>query len=97
MKEIGCFSQPKSYGGSLQQSRGGIDQWSASGIPAAVRGHLARVIEDLGEAVRDLDADKLSEASFNSFRAILQIGMEATRERRAMLMSAHSPTAVASD
>ena len=55
------------------------------------------LLKILGEAVRDLDADKLSEESFNSFRAILQIGMEATRERRAMLMSAHSPTAVASD
>jgi TRAP transporter TAXI family solute receptor len=52
------------------------------------------LLKILGEAVRDLDADKLSEESFNSFRAILQIGMEATRERRAMLMSAHSPTAV---
>jgi hypothetical protein len=35
----------------------------------------------LTEAVHDLDADKLSEESFNSFRVILQIGMEATRER----------------
>jgi hypothetical protein len=29
----------------------------------------------LGEAVHDLDTDKMSEESFNSFRAILQIGM----------------------
>ena len=42
----------------------------------------------LTEAVHDLDADKLSEESFNSFRAILQIAMEATRERRSMLLSA---------
>jgi hypothetical protein len=41
----------------------------------------------LTEAVHDLDADKLSEESFNSFRVILQIGMEATRERRSLLMS----------
>ncbi|HZD49076.1 MAG TPA: TAXI family TRAP transporter solute-binding subunit [Silvibacterium sp.] len=36
----------------------------------------------LAEAVRDLDKDKLSEESFHSFRAILQIGMEVTRDRR---------------
>ncbi len=46
------------------------------------------LLEILTHAVRDLDADKLSEESFNSFRAILQIGMEATRERRSMLMAA---------
>jgi uncharacterized protein len=41
----------------------------------------------LRQAVRDLDADKLSEESFNSFRAILQIGLEVTKERRALLTS----------
>ncbi len=41
----------------------------------------------LGQAVGDLDSDKLSEESFNSFRAILQIGLEVTKERRALLMS----------
>jgi uncharacterized protein len=41
----------------------------------------------LSEAVHDLDADKLSEESFNSFRAILQIGMEVTKERRAQLLA----------
>jgi uncharacterized protein len=41
----------------------------------------------LTQAVRDLDADKLSEESFNSFRVILQIGMEVTKERRALLLS----------
>jgi TRAP transporter TAXI family solute receptor len=39
----------------------------------------------LGEAVHDLDDDKLSEESFNSFRAILQIGMEVARERRLLI------------
>ncbi|MGC2399705.1 MAG: TAXI family TRAP transporter solute-binding subunit [Acidobacteriaceae bacterium] len=39
----------------------------------------------LTQAVQDLDSDKLSEESFNSFRAILQIGMEVTKERRALL------------
>lgn len=42
----------------------------------------------LEEAVHDLDADKLSEASFNSFRSILQIAMDVTRDRRAILDSA---------
>jgi uncharacterized protein len=45
------------------------------------------LLQILTEAVRDLDADKLSEESFNSFRVILQIGMEATRERRSMLLA----------
>jgi len=42
----------------------------------------------LAEAVRDLDADKLSEESFNSFRSILQIAMDVTRDRRAFLTTA---------
>jgi hypothetical protein len=37
------------------------------------------LLKILTEAVRDLDADKLSEESFNSFRVILQIGMEVTK------------------
>ncbi len=41
----------------------------------------------LGEAVHDLDTDKMSEESFNSFRAILQIGIEVTRDRRVALQS----------
>jgi hypothetical protein len=45
------------------------------------------LLKILTEAVRDLDADKLSQESFNSFRAILQIGMEVTKERRALLSS----------
>jgi uncharacterized protein len=45
------------------------------------------LLKILAEAVHDLDADELSEESFNSFRTILQIGMEATRERRSILMS----------
>jgi uncharacterized protein YicC (UPF0701 family) len=44
----------------------------------------------LAEAVRDLDADKISEESFLSLRSILQIGMDATRERRAILSSSNS-------
>ena len=48
----------------------------------------------LTEAVRDLDADKLSEESFNSFRVILQIGMEVTKERRALLSSTSNADSV---
>jgi uncharacterized protein len=50
------------------------------------------LLKILAEAVHDLDADKLSEESFNSFRAILQIGMEVTKERRAQLMAAQMAT-----
>ena len=50
----------------------------------------------LADAVHDLDADNLSEESFNSFRAILQIGIEVTKERRTLLVSASSRASVAS-
>lgn len=43
-----------------------------------------KLLTILSEAVRDLDADKLSQESFHSFRAILQIGMEVTRDRRSI-------------
>jgi hypothetical protein len=39
----------------------------------------------LTAAVRDPEADKLSEESFESFRSILQIAMDVTKEQRAML------------
>jgi uncharacterized protein len=52
------------------------------------------LLKTLTEAVHDLDADTLSEESFNSFRSILQIGLEVTKERRALLM-AGSPAASA--
>jgi len=42
----------------------------------------------LTQAVHDLDADKLSEDSFNSFRSILQMAMDVTRDRRAILTAA---------
>jgi uncharacterized protein len=53
------------------------------------------LLKILTEAVRDLDADKLSEESFNSFRVILQIGMEVTKERRALLSSMRDATSQA--
>ena len=54
------------------------------------------LLKILTEAVHDLDADKLSEESFNSFRTILQIGMEVTKERRSILMSTTAATWTAS-
>jgi TRAP transporter TAXI family solute receptor len=50
------------------------------------------LLKILTDAVHDLDADTLSEESFNSFRAILEIGLEVTKERRALLISAHPMT-----
>jgi TRAP transporter TAXI family solute receptor len=50
-----------------------------------IRGEL---LDLLASAVRELDADKLSEKSFESFRAILQIGLEAVRDSRAVLQVA---------
>ena len=46
-----------------------------------------RLLAILSEAVQDLDADTLSEESFNSFRSILQIAMDVTRDRRAMILA----------
>ena len=54
------------------------------------------LLKILTEAVHDLDADRLSEESFNSFRIILQIGMEVTKERRSILMSTSAATWTAS-
>lgn len=45
------------------------------------------LLATLTKAVHDLDADKMSQESFNSFRSILQIGLEVTKERRAILAS----------
>jgi len=53
------------------------------------------LLKILTEAVNDLDADRLSEESFHSVRAILEIGMEVTKERRALLLSAKPATIVA--
>jgi hypothetical protein len=45
------------------------------------------LLATLTSAVRDLDADKLSEESFQSFRDVLQIVLEVIRERREILVS----------
>lgn len=47
------------------------------------------LLDVLAEAVRDLDSDKMSEDSFNSFRAILQVAMEVARDRRTALSALH--------
>jgi TRAP transporter TAXI family solute receptor len=62
-----------------------ITQAQSAGTLAALDGVWRELLAILTEAVRDLDADKLSEESFNSFRAILQIGLEVTKERRSLL------------
>jgi uncharacterized protein len=52
---------------------------------AELEGIWSELLTILAAAVRDLDQDKLSEESFQSFRAILQIAMEVTRDRRILL------------
>jgi hypothetical protein len=44
-----------------------------------------KLLTILTDAVHDLDTDKLLEESFDSFRSILQIAMDVTRDRRAIL------------
>ena len=43
------------------------------------------LLATLATAVHDLDTDKMSQESFSSFRSILQVGLEAIKERRAIL------------
>jgi len=56
------------------------------------RGELLAI---LTAAVADLDADRLSEESFSSFRAILEIALDAIRDSSAALERRNSPAAVA--
>jgi uncharacterized protein len=49
--------------------------------PAALEQIRADLLSILTSAVADLDNDRLSAESFHSFRAILQIGLEAVRDR----------------
>ena len=91
-----------------RQQKNNADQYSnrvvalISGVQevtslASVDDTWRELLKILTEAVRDLDADKLSEESFNSFRAILQIGMEVTKERRALLSSTSPATRPVAD
>jgi uncharacterized protein len=45
------------------------------------------LLATLTSAVRDLDADKLSEESFQSFRDVLRIVFDVIRERREILVN----------
>jgi hypothetical protein len=49
----------------------------------------------LTDAVHDLDADRLSEESFESCQSILEIAMNVTRDCRALLVSAPRADSVA--
>jgi hypothetical protein len=53
--------------------------------PMALDALKMNLLATLTSAVHDLDADKISEASFQSFRDVLQIVLEVIRERREML------------
>jgi len=69
-----------------------ISDVQAANSLATLDAAWSELLKILAEAVHDLDDDKLSEESFNSFRAILQIGMEVTKERRAQLSAAQVAT-----
>jgi uncharacterized protein len=63
----------------------GVREASSDAELERIRGEL---LDLLASAVRELDADKLSEKSFESFRTILQIGLEAVRDSRGVLQMA---------
>ena len=56
--------------------------------PALLEVIWQELLAILTEAVHDLDADKLSEESFESCRSILQIAIDVTRDRRVILETA---------
>jgi TRAP transporter TAXI family solute receptor len=56
--------------------------------PEALEEIRGELLEILTAAVGDLDSDKLSEDSFHSFRAILQIGLEDVRDSRSVFQKA---------
>lgn len=51
---------------------------------------LRDMLKILAAAVHDLDEGKISEESFHAFRAILQIGMDVTRDRRVILSTSNT-------
>jgi hypothetical protein len=55
--------------------------------PTALDALKTDLLATLTSAVSDLDADKLSEESFQSFRDVLQIVLQVIRERREILLS----------
>jgi TRAP transporter TAXI family solute receptor len=56
--------------------------------PAVLDGIRSELLGILTTAVADLDADRLSEESFHSFRSILHIGLEVVRDSSDMLQTA---------
>lgn len=66
-----------------------IKKARATASPSTLDEIRAELVDLLTAAVGDLDADRLSEESFHSFRAILQIGLEVVKESRAVLLAAH--------
>ena len=52
---------------------------------STLEGIRTQLLNLLTAAVRDLDADKLSEETFHSFRSVLQIALEVAKERRDVL------------
>ncbi|HEY3742919.1 MAG TPA: TAXI family TRAP transporter solute-binding subunit [Bryobacteraceae bacterium] len=80
----------------LRQQKNTADQYSNRAVALMNSAQGTASMADLDEiwrelqailtrAVHDLDEDKLSGESFNSFRCILQIALDVTRERRAMV------------
>ncbi len=89
------------------QQKNAADQYSNRAVALMGSAQEANSMESLEDiwnellgiltaAVHDLDADKLSEESFNSFRSILQIAMDVTRDRRAILSPANRAAGVVS-
>jgi hypothetical protein len=64
--------------------------------PASLENIWRELLAILSETVQDLDADKLSEESFDSCRSILQIAMEVTSARRAFFTATSPPASVIS-
>jgi hypothetical protein len=69
------------------------DEYTNHAVELMAAADAAETTEELGQvrtqllqlltaAVRDLDADKLSESTFDSFRAVLQIAIGVVKERR---------------
>jgi hypothetical protein len=54
--------------------------------PPALDTLKADLLATLTSAVRDLDADKLSEESFQSYQAVLQVVLDVIRKHREMLV-----------
>ncbi len=65
-----------------------MNQARTAASPEELESLHSRLLNLLTAAVRDLDADRISEESFQSFRAILQIALSVIERRRAALANA---------